>query len=885
MVALPSEWQILGPFPIGTREQEFGADPLEAYGGFASLEYSTSNKYPSELATDGYVGWMTVRAEDGKIGPLEFPNIRCEMNGVEMNGVPFGWSIEQYQCWIRGYVDVAERAKFEIQVQGSSEFYIDRARYHGDAYSIGTTQHIATLDKGRHTIEIRLVHDVRIYGGGVAPPQCQCTVHLQQLNETNPVRIPQDVLLPSLLSGKGFAGSFGRVSVQNLSDTLVRVTSIQIKIFSNDSKELKSSSHMLSSDPIPIYSGQTRPVGIEFSVDSSIAKLDSVRVQVHCMIEGNQTEEIQKDLTVLGIDWNEEAFAYTFIDYDGTVHYAMAKKPQVLDANPDKPVILALHGSGLEASTRFWTDSLPVQKSSWIIFPTGRTSWGFDWHGPSTKNAFAALQSIAGQNEHRWRQITTGWDMAAALKTAEESSWTIGNVKQVLYIGHSNGGQGAWYIATHFPDTAIAVVAASGYIKIQDYVSYANWVSNAHVDPYTKGIMEMSIAEYNNDLHIPNMKGIPILPHTGADDDNVPPLHSRKLMRLLNENTHDPDLVKTSIVPGEKHWWDGVLRNDTVQEFIHRQLESSKAPVSGRYFSVVTTNPAGIGSVKGIQIEQLVIPYRLSKIHVFQHTSEGNLCQFQTLNVSAFTLTEYCTLDLRNGFMIDGTSFTGIEKPRGLFVRNKITGEWRNIPDRETWPVPNERSRWLYGSLHRMYDGTHPLRVVLPTMLDSTDEKAQFQHAALQIAHDWFLYGVGDSEIVEDHAVLERTELSRNDFVVTVYLGRPKQNQALTRLTSKRTNEIGFGEDPPSIQIDDQRYSAKGTGVLFLRPGFHSQELAIVVAGVDADGFNAALRLLPKQAGMMVPEWAVIGPEAKFKGLGGFLEAGYFDNNWRILRH
>jgi hypothetical protein len=25
-------WQILGPFPTGSREQDFGADPLEAYG-------------------------------------------------------------------------------------------------------------------------------------------------------------------------------------------------------------------------------------------------------------------------------------------------------------------------------------------------------------------------------------------------------------------------------------------------------------------------------------------------------------------------------------------------------------------------------------------------------------------------------------------------------------------------------------------------------------------------------------------------------------------------------------------------------------------------------------------------------------------------------------
>lgn len=30
--SLSKKWQVLGPFPIGTREQDFGADPLEDYG-------------------------------------------------------------------------------------------------------------------------------------------------------------------------------------------------------------------------------------------------------------------------------------------------------------------------------------------------------------------------------------------------------------------------------------------------------------------------------------------------------------------------------------------------------------------------------------------------------------------------------------------------------------------------------------------------------------------------------------------------------------------------------------------------------------------------------------------------------------------------------------
>lgn len=34
---LSKTWQVLGPFPIGTREQDFGADPLENYGNILEL--------------------------------------------------------------------------------------------------------------------------------------------------------------------------------------------------------------------------------------------------------------------------------------------------------------------------------------------------------------------------------------------------------------------------------------------------------------------------------------------------------------------------------------------------------------------------------------------------------------------------------------------------------------------------------------------------------------------------------------------------------------------------------------------------------------------------------------------------------------------------------
>lgn len=44
----------------------------------------------------------------------------------------------------------------------------------------------------------------------------------------------------------------------------------------------------------------------------------------------------------------------------------MAKRPRTLNREHDKPIIVALHGAGVEADSEFWINSLPPQRSSWV---------------------------------------------------------------------------------------------------------------------------------------------------------------------------------------------------------------------------------------------------------------------------------------------------------------------------------------------------------------------------------------------------------------------------------------------------------------------------------------------------------------------------------------
>lgn len=61
---------------------------------------------------------------------------------------------------------------------------------------------------------------------------------------------------------------------------------------------------------------------------------------------------------------------------------------------------------------------------------------GLDWHGLSAAEAWATVDALQ------------------EILRKRNSSWSV-DIKKVLIMGHSNGGQGAWYTASRHPDRVI----------------------------------------------------------------------------------------------------------------------------------------------------------------------------------------------------------------------------------------------------------------------------------------------------------------------------------------------------------------------------------------------------------------------------------------------
>ncbi|EXX72519.1 hypothetical protein RirG_068520 [Rhizophagus irregularis DAOM 197198w] len=115
---------------------------------------------------------------------------------------------------------------------------------------------------------------------------------------------------------------------------------------------------------------------------------------------------------------------------------------------------------------------------------------------------------------------------------------------------------------------------------------------------------------------------------------------------------------------------------------------------------------------------------------------------------------------------------------------------------------------------------------------------------AQEISHSWYLYGNGNSIIIYDTDLIN----NNNEFI---------------------SNE-----------------SIKGN-IILLGNVFENKVTEIIMNerisdGTDISGLDQISKLFPKRTGVPIPDWIITGPETKWKGIGGLLGAGFWNNEWKF---
>ncbi|KAM0713690.1 hypothetical protein Q7P37_010652 [Cladosporium fusiforme] len=861
--AFSDHWQVLGPFQIGTREAIWSADPLEYYGGFHALDSDHHLHFPGSLPFNATVVWSDVTAKLNSPNPasasaemsVDFPDIDWSL----LQQV-YGWAALQWQAWARGEIIVQSEdvAVLALHAKGILEYWIDDEHYFGgDFYSFGRAPAVLRLKPGTHRIDVRLVRDVRAMGGITANPAVEVQLELQPLQEN--VQISGDVLIADRVeSAHGLLASdlASVVLINNMNEDIF----IEIVRPEHSSRNM-CETLLVHEKPVKIMPGQSRPVAFRVScIPSTPTKRVEVEFFYRVASKGLDDHVISVTGFPATIETSHQPQKITYLHPGGMVSYAVLRPPSVTatktcNATSDSlPIILALHGAGLEADNRLVRHSLDPLPDlcAWVLFPTGVTPWsGDDWHNWGFADVQAAVDAIPG------------W--------IEQNSWTGPGVdtNRWLVTGHSNGGQGTWYLLTHHPDKVMAAAPLSGYTSIQNYVPYEFW---RPADPARSAIVQASLNSYRHELLLGNAKSIPILQQHGSADDNVPPYHSRLMHQLLPQSGADSTYFE---MEGKPHYWDGVMTTNPLTQFfkyvLARQTESSDKSSRIGNFTVTSANPGDTGPKNGIQILGLTVPGRLGSVEaLFGEHSMG--CSLQTSNVrDIFLSAQYFHCDR---MVIDGDliKMRSSDDTSGMTVRRLSNEQWEIVAtDEETTP-PQARHGRQMGPIDAILRTQGALQIV-PCVSEPHEPAAK--RVALQISRNLCQYFNADTESTPNH-----TEAANNTGnVISVMIGTDVPQNT-------RNGAIKISPDRVTIRdalgtVHTYRSRRKGLGAVFLRP-LPDEKLELVVWGADEASLRVAARLVPTLTGTGVPDFVIVDSDMLWKGVEGTLAMGFFDSDWNV---
>lgn len=138
----------------------------------------------------------------------------------------YGWSALQYQAWARGYLEVNQLHGQTIALFacGLLEFSVDGERHFGgDFYGYRRVPVILHLSPGKHTLDLRLVRDVRALGAS-SQPTIEVEVEAEERQQL--LGFDQQSLLVSDLAQEKLGSTWASINVQNSMPEWVEILSV-----------------------------------------------------------------------------------------------------------------------------------------------------------------------------------------------------------------------------------------------------------------------------------------------------------------------------------------------------------------------------------------------------------------------------------------------------------------------------------------------------------------------------------------------------------------------------------------------------------------------------------------------------------------------------------
>jgi predicted esterase len=525
-----------------------------------------------------------------------------------------------------------------------------------------------------------------------------------------------------------------------------------------------------------------------------------------------------------------------------------------------KALVLTLHGAGVEALGQ--AASYAAKDWAYIVAPTNRRPFGFDWEDWGRRDAIEVLDLVQKRYDT--------------------------DPPRTYLTGHSMGGHGVWHVGVTYPDRFAAIGPSAGWISMWSYAAARRGEPGSSIAELLQRGMTPSdtlALSANYQQH-----GIYVL--HGEKDDNVP-VEQARTMRQHLEGFHKDFAYHEE--PGMGHWWgkEGISGAACVDwppmfEFFQKHTQPPRATVWRVQFA--TANPAVSAWCHWLGIESQIEPLKPSTANV-QYEAESRRFSGTTHNVARLAL------DL--GHLAPG-------KPVHVALDGQPASE-------VTWPAAGARV-WLVRSTSKPGGGDAWSAVDVPSAaLKGPHRSGPFKEAFGQRV--LFVYGTRGTP--EENAwamararydaerfwyqgnasidVLGDTEFDTNqhpDRSVIVY-GNADTNSAWQRLLSASPIQVKRGvvtlEDNRALagiltpSRDSRAIVDDDLCCLFVRPRPASDRALVgVVSGTGIAGLRLSERLPYFTSGVAYPDYLILGAETLTRGADGIWAAGYFGPDWSL---
>ncbi len=731
----------------------------------------------------------------------------ADENG-NFSGAPFrsGWAVAS--------VEVPAAGSWRLDLSGPSSVTVDGEPHYGDVYGLGLTRVPLYLEAGTHEFLFRT-------GRGSMRATLERAPSAVYLEE-------RDITRPQVLRGEGGRRAWLGIIVCNAGAEHARGYTLRA---TTEGHELEPVYHpvptllpsSLSKSPIPIVvpensEGDTVAVTVELVSPSGEVLFGT---EVSLEVRDASGKHIRTFLS----------------DIDGSVQYFGVTPPKQTDDKSIDPdaLILTLHGAGVEGKRQ--AECYTQKEGAYVIAPTNRRPYGFDWED--------------------WGRM----DALEVLEIAEGFFQTDPN--RTYLTGHSMGGHGTWQIGAHFPDRFAAIAPSAGW---RDFWVYGGAVEADEADPLARLMLRSTnvsrtLLLKENYLH----SGVYIL--HGDADTNVPVSEARAMRSVLAESHPNFPYYEQ---PGAGHWWGNQCMDWPA---LTKFLQANRRPADDAQVDLhfTTVNPGISSRCHWIEIQQQSQALLPSRVHA-QYDKKTGEYQIDVENISrlAIDLKPFMSAPVfpaKVHIGSDALSLASYMPTYRIELQADANGSWMIVPPLNTQSMKSPERAGPFKDAFRH-------RMVFVYGTQGTPEENAWSLSKARFDHEtWRYRGNGAVEVVADSEFDPAAYAERG----VVLYGNADTNSAFEALLELK--EIDLRRD--FVRIGEKRVEGEDLALLAIRPRKDSAIASVaIVGGTGLVGCRTTDHRAYFVSGVGYPDWTVMDSTCLTKGLGGIRGAGFFGSDW-----